>query len=130
MSRIDRTTITIAKIAWTTIEFEPDWPPYFSNMFVDRKHRANGIGTELIRFVVRYLRVAPEADILRTSISAQTCLSGLGYKKIGSSERYQLCDLWKSSRSWNQFSASRLKFQSKVRYDRADGTTRVIYARQ
>jgi len=127
MRKGDRFTFVLPGIACASVEFETKRLAYFSRLFVNSGFRQNGLGTELIRFVISYAGVWPEIDILKTSNAAQCCAKKLGYRKIEPSSRYQKCELWRPI--FKRFSQvkSNLRLNSAIAYSRSDGTTRVLY---
>lgn len=127
MTRVDRITFVVPRRAWATFEIVSSRLAFSSNMFVEQTHRRDNLCIELIRLVVRYTNIVPELDILRSSKGAQACVRRLGYRKVGRSQRYEQCDLWRCAHKRNRFAKSRLSLKSVVSYTRRNGKTEVVY---
>lgn len=69
--------------------------PYFDSLFVREKFRRLGLGTELLYYTIHLLSSYPELDIRHQSTVAQRIAEKAGYRKAGSSLRYERCSLWK-----------------------------------
>lgn len=102
-------------------------PGYFRSLYVEPSHRRKGYGLELMKFAIQYTGEFLEMDIRRQSKVAQRNAARLGYRKIGPSERFIECELWRHPDPRSELPRSRLHLLKRVRYRRADGRTDVLY---
>lgn len=101
---------------------------YFHWLYVNPRYRRRGYGMELMKFAIEYAQEFLEMDILHRSKTCQRNAARLGYKKTGQqSDRYFRCELWRYRGGKSQCLRSRLRVLKKMRYQRNDGKTEVLY---
>jgi|ERR1041384_5129550 ribosomal protein S18 acetylase RimI-like enzyme len=124
----NRFTLVIPGRALCQVVKPANKPGYFQWLSVEPRYRRQGYCLELMKFAINYSRESLEMDILRSAKSCQRNAARLGYRKTGdSSNRFYRCELWRYFGSPSKRYRSRLKLLKTIRYERCDGTTRVLY---
>ena len=101
---------------------------FFQSLYVHPRHRRRGYCLELMKFAISYTREFLEMDIKkRTAEAAQRNAARLGYVKLGQSERWVNCELWRFQGSRSKLPAGRLRLLRKVTYERKSGVSEVLY---
>jgi GNAT superfamily N-acetyltransferase len=123
----DRFTLLIQGRARCQLIKAKGEPGYFHSIRVEPRYRRRGFGLELIKFALQYTREFLEMDIRYQSKVAQRHAARLGYRKIGTSERYAGCELWRHYNQKSKLPTSKLQLLKAMRFKRTDGKTVVLY---
>ncbi len=126
--RLARVTLIIPRQAWATMLLPSGEAAFISNMYIEPRARRLGYCSDFVRAFVNQTRAFPELDILRSSVGGQRCAVNLGYRRIGPSQRYYGCDLWRLPRGRRRFKRGTLEIARVVTYKTARNTkTKVLY---
>lgn len=126
-----RITLVIPGRAVSRVIDPAGGPGYFQSLYVHPRHRRRGHCLEIMKFAISYTREFLEMDIKkRTAEAAQHNAARLGYVKVGQSERWDNCELWRYKGSRHSgLPESSLRVLRKVTCRRRDGVTEVLYLR-
>lgn len=103
---------------------------HFEYMYVEKPYRRKGYCFELLKFAIEYTSGYLEMDICHQSKIPQRHAKRLGYRKIGGSQRFVGCSLWRHEGSRNHFPKSRSGIRRKVKYKGKGWRTEVLYLRE